>query len=62
MLKKIYKEIFSTMLVIDNKDNKFCFKINIIKTSNKIREKYNIKKEIINDLLVMFSNLCNLQK
>jgi len=22
MLKKIYKEIFSTMLVIDNKDNK----------------------------------------
>ncbi|WP_252319411.1 hypothetical protein [Spiroplasma endosymbiont of Lariophagus distinguendus] len=34
------------MLVIDNKDNKFCFKINIIKTSNKIRQKYNIKKEI----------------
>ncbi|WP_342218909.1 hypothetical protein [Spiroplasma endosymbiont of Amphimallon solstitiale] len=57
MLKKIYKEIFSTMLVIDNKDNKFCFKINIIKTSNKIRQKYNIKKEIINDLLLPYKNV-----
>lgn len=59
LITDLYKEIFATMLKIDyerNKENNIYPKINIIKTATKIKQKYHIKKKIINNLLLKYQD------